>query len=274
MKSIKRFQIRGVSGFVERVLINGAIIDYWGPKEGAQHLLIAHDGNNVFDGHTSTHRNKTWEMAQSAIRVSEREGILPPVIIGVFHSETTKNPFGRGKDLTPEKAFRAGLQLSEEIKAPFSINELTGDAYLKNIVTKIAPAIAQNFQMELTPEKTAVIGSSMGALASLYALGQYPDFFHTALALSPHWPLAGNALVDALIDDLPSPGKHKVWMSHGTKGIDKNYEPFQKYANQKMIEKGYRLKHDFISKVYERSGHNEKAWARYLDQVLQFWLVD
>ena len=72
MELIKRYQIRGVSGEVSRVQMHGRIVDYWIPKTTTGHLLIAHDGQNVFDGKTSTHRRSTWEMAQSAIRVSEQ----------------------------------------------------------------------------------------------------------------------------------------------------------------------------------------------------------
>ena len=105
MKEIKRFQIRGVAGDVKRVVFEGRIVDYWLPKEGAVHLLIAHDGQNVFDGRTSTHRGQTWKMAQSANRVSKELGITPPAIIGVWHSSTKENPWGRGKDLVPQKYF-------------------------------------------------------------------------------------------------------------------------------------------------------------------------
>ena len=116
-----------------------------------------------------------------------------------------------------------------------------------------------------------MIGSSMGALATLYALAQMPERFTTALALSPHWPFGGNALVEKSINSLPLPGTHKVWMSHGTKGLDAEYAPFQMYADKLMSERGYHV-HNYISRVYPRSGHNERSWAKYLDQPLHFWL--
>ena len=83
MELIKRYQVRGVPGEVSRVNFAGRTVDYWIPRGTTQHLLIAHDGQNVFDGKTSTHRRSTWEMAQSAIRVSEQLGITPPAIIAV-----------------------------------------------------------------------------------------------------------------------------------------------------------------------------------------------
>ena len=43
------------------------------------------------------------------------------------------------------------------------------------------------------------------------------------------------------------------------------------YADKLMSERGYHA-HNYISRVYPRSGHNERSWAKYLDQPLHFWL--
>jgi hypothetical protein len=56
MELIKRYQVRGVPGEVNRVHFDGRTVDFWIPRGDTQHLLIAHDGQNVFDGKTSTHR--------------------------------------------------------------------------------------------------------------------------------------------------------------------------------------------------------------------------
>jgi len=32
------------------------------------------------------------------------------------------------------------------------------------------------------------------------------------------------------------------------------------------------LVRDFETRVYKNSGHNERSWARYLDQPMKFWL--
>ena len=268
MNEIKRFQIRGVPGEVKRVRFEDRTVDYWLPKEPATHLLIAHDGQNVFDGTTSTRRYQTWQMAQSALRVSRELGITPPAIIGVWHSQSEENPWGRGKDLTPARYFREGLEVHKDFADILVADKLESDQYLATIFNDIVPAIAPH----VAATNTAMIGSSMGGLNTLYALGENPTKIFTALALSPHWPFAGNGLVEATIGSLPDPGQHKIWMSHGTKGLDAAYAPFQIYADQLLRARGYRS-HDFVSKVYNRSGHNERSWAKYLDQPMRFWLA-
>lgn len=271
MKSIERYQIRGVPGFVQALNFDGRRVDYWAPAAQTQHLLIAHDGQNVFDPRTATMR-MTWNMAQSAIHVSKKLGIVPPAIIAIFHSRTEENPWGRIKDLTPEDPYRSGVKVVGPVDPSLAKEQLGGNEYLGQITDGIVPSICDQLHLSINNLDKAIIGSSMGGLASLYAMGKRADFFTTALALSTHWPIGEKPLVDALINALPSPGQHKVWMSHGDKGLDAQYAPLQKYADAKMIEKGWRLHHDFMTKSFKRSGHSERSWAKYLDQPIHFWL--
>ncbi|MEI6869839.1 MAG: alpha/beta hydrolase-fold protein [Actinomycetota bacterium] len=267
MHEVKRYQVRGVPGEVSRLDFNGRTVEFWSPKQPASHLLIAHDGQNVFDGRTSTHRGQTWKMAQSAIRVSKELGITPPSIIAIWHSSTKADPWGRAKDLTPERYFREGLSVPTEYQKVFNPEALHGDSYLTSIFDEYVPALAPG----IPAEQIAMIGSSMGGLATLYALANFSERFTTALALSPHWPFGGEALVDRTISSLPAPSKYKVWMSHGTKGLDRDYLPFQQIADQLMKSRGYH-EDNFRSKRFIRSGHNERSWAKYLHEPLNFWL--
>ena len=86
-------------------------------------------------------------------------------------------------------------------------------------------------------------------------------------------PLSDETFVDKMIGALPQPGVHKVWMSRGTKGHDRSYGPLQDYADELMEKRGYPPSH-FQSKVYSRTGHNERSWARYLDEPMRFWLSE
>jgi len=273
MELIKRYQVRGVSGQVNRVQFNDRIVDYWIPKAKTEHLLIAHDGQNVFDGKTSTHRRSTWEMAQSASRISEQLGITPPAIIAIWHSGSKKDPHGRAKDLSPQRFFQEDVvvNLANVVKA--DLDNLHGDKYLDLIFDEIVPEVLTAYELEISVANRAMIGSSMGALSTLYAGVNRPEQMSALLALSPHWSIGGNRLVERTVEELPKPGTHKVWMSRGTKSLDADYKPFQEYADRLMKEKGYRSGHDFFTKVYEKSSHNEKSWASYLDQVMKFWLA-
>ena len=115
-----------------------------------------------------------------------------------------------------------------------------------------------------------MVGSSMGGLATLYAATKHQDKFHTALAFSPHWSLAGNSLVEWLIPRLPNFGNFKIWMSRGTKGLDSAYEPFQSRVDQMMKDAGWGSR--YRSRVFHGAAHNERSWSNQVDKALQFWL--
>lgn len=271
MERMKRFQIRGVPQPVERLKFDGRTVDFWSPGVPTGHLLIAHDGQNVFKRCSATGR-RSWRMAQSAIKVSRELGITPPAIIAVFHSRSSESPWGRILDLAPQDPYQNGVTPAGEANAEISLEDLQGNKYLDEITDVITPAICKEVGLDLTDLNKAVIGSSMGGLASLYALSKRPDFFTTSLALSPHWLAGEEPLVDALLNSFPNPGMHKVWMSHGTGGYDAKYGPFQKYADQKMRDARWIDEEDFVTRVYNRSGHNERSWAKYLADPLRFWL--
>ena len=264
MQEIKRFQVRGVPGEVVRVQFGSRIVDYWIPKGGTDRLLIAHDGQNVFDGKTSTHRGQTWKMAQTAIHVSQELGINPPAIIAVWHSSTKENPWGRAQDLAPQRFFTQDAYIDPRWKLKDPSFVVKSDEYLDQIFNTIVPAIFP----ESTPEKTAVIGSSMGGLATLYAAITHPDKFTTALALSTHWIISDQEFARKMVDALPL--SHKIWMSRGNKGLDAEYPPLQDFVDQLMAKRGFGSR--YMSKSYNRSGHNERSWAKYLNEPLRFWL--
>ncbi len=272
MRAIKQFQIRGVSGHVSRVEIAGRTIDFWAPAHRTDHLLITHDGQNIFDPRTSTHRGKTWEAAQSAIRVSALQSMTPPAIIAIWNGNTKADPWRRVLELSPQQIFESGVKPLIDPSIPLTVQDLCGDSYLDSVFNNYVPKILTELGLSIAPENTALMGSSMGALSTLYAAAHYGDRFTTSLALSTHWTLAGIPLVDAIINSIPDPRKHRVWMSHGSKGLDRDYGPFQLRANELMEEKGFTVGENFESRVYSRSGHNEKSWAKYLDSPMEFWL--
>jgi enterochelin esterase-like enzyme len=257
MQEIKRFQVRGVPGEVVRVQFGSRIVDYWIPKGGTDRLLIAHDGQNVFDGKTSTHRGQTWKMAQAAIHVSQELGINPPAIIAVWHSSTKENPWGRAQDLAPQRYFTEDAYIDPRWKLKDPSFVVKSDEYLDQIFNTIVPAIFP----ESTPEKTAVIGSSMGGLATLYAAITHPEKFTTALALSTHWIISDQEFARKMVEALPL--SHKIWMSRGNKGLDAEYPPLQDFVDQLMAKRGFGSR--YMSKSYNRSGHNERSWAKYLN---------
>jgi hypothetical protein len=60
-------------------------------------------------------------------------------------------------------------------------------------------------------------------------------------------------------------------MDHGTTELDALYGPYQTFINQIVADRGYTAANS-ISRVFEGTGHNERAWAARLEIPLQFML--
>jgi predicted alpha/beta superfamily hydrolase len=154
------------------------------------------------------------------------------------------------------------------------LKDLSADELVNEITTKIVPQITQELSISIEPENTAILGASMGGLAALYATILRPDFFHTALSFSPHWVIGGDELAKKMMQDLPAPGVHKIWMSRGTKGLDAQYERAQNFADSLIRGKGYRDGKNLITRTLNRGAHSNATWARYVPAALDFWLKE
>ena len=163
----------------------------------------------------------------------------------------------------------AAMQVDPRLANWFDSQQMCGDEYQAQVADVIVPHTMQIIGREVP---VAMMGASMGALATLYALGERPELYGCGLALSVHWPFAGDALVDALIDHLPVPGNVRVWMQNGTNGLDASYAPYQRRAELRLTSRGYVRGRDYVSRVLRRSGHNERSWARRLTDSIEWWL--
>ena len=269
VRPVESYSVRGLSLPVHRVQIGRHKVDYWAPK-GSRHLIVAHDGQNVFDRRTAT-RGFTWRLAQQASDVFQSAGLNPPTIVAVFNSSTPIEPHGRALDLTPETFFKEGLPVLTEVPSAITVEKLRGDQYLDEIFESVIPTISDLIDNEFTFTDRALLGSSMGGLSTLYEVGRRQERYSTALAFSPHWVLGGDALVEKTIESLPVPGNHRIWMSRGTRKLDRDYEPHQSFADQLMVKGGW-SRENFTSRVYRGAGHNERAWAKQVIDALDFWL--
>lgn len=278
MEILKSFQVRGAPGEVHRTQFDGRLVDFWAPPTATPYLLVTHDGQNIFDKSTST-RHRTWELAGTACKVAREYDVAPPIIIAVFHSSSTSDPYGRGKDLAPQDVFVDGIEPEVNFSGiwptpnpTFPLSELRGNAYIKKISETIVPSICEQVGHEIVPESTAILGASMGGLSALYAMAKYPNLYRSALAFSPHWTVGKDPLVKGVMGSLPSAGAHKIWMSRGTKSHDARYGPYQEHANNLAIGLGYRYGRDLATPIFNRTTHNERSWGNYVNQSLRFWL--
>lgn len=264
--NLSEFGVRGVPGKVRRIQISDHTVDFWGPKNPT-HVLVAHDGDEMFDRKATSSR-QTFKLAEISQRVALKRNLQPPLLIGVFHSKSNEDPNGRHKDLFPEK-FK-----NRVLDAKYQDSELRGDSYQQKIVLEILPTILDLFKVQIAMNNTAIFGASIGGLSAMYGMASYPNVYGTGLIFSPHWTIGGKALVKDLVDGLPEPSNHRLWLSRGTTGLDALYEPFQKLAIENALSNGWIQGKNFHHEVFRRTGHDQRSWRSYLAKAINFWLSE
>lgn len=247
-------------------------------------VVYMHDGQNLFDN-ARANFGVEWGVDEHVTALVARKVVRSPLVVGIASTAL------RFREYAPA-AILARLPASTRamVEAGYGGASLSLE-YLRFIVTELKPFIDRVYRPSPHPSDTFVMGSSMGGLISLQALTAYPEVFGGAACLSSHLPLLVPAMLergDAAIaparrdieaaltgylrSDLPPARNHRLYMDHGTIGLDRFYAPFQRVVDRAVIAHGYRSGQGFVSRVFAGADHNERSWNERLDAPLAFLL--
>lgn len=241
-------------------------VDVWVPPgaRGPLPVLYMHDGQNLFDPQYS-YGGVDWGVDEAVLRLMEAGTLDGVIVVGVWNSAQ------RWRDYLP---WPAGMeQAGPRVKARIERN--LGGAPLSALYTDylagtVKPFIDAHYPTLPGREHTAVMGSSMGGLISLYTLARHPNVFGGAGCVSTHWPAGGYRLVNALADSLPSPGANRLYFDYGTETLDWNYERYQQRMDRRLVKAGWQAEKDFITRKFEGAAHDEASWRARVDLPLRF----
>jgi predicted alpha/beta superfamily hydrolase len=241
-------------------------------------VVYMQDGQNLFDPARSNF-NKIWAADRSALRLIAAKKTAPFIIVGIDHPGKD-----RQRQYMPQSLY-TGMSAPIRTKLDgFMTGPVTSDAYLKFLVTELKPKIDATFRTRRDPRHTAIMGSSMGGLISLYAVTAYPKVFGIAGAVSTHLPLGNPLWSDTeraeiftawsnyVKNTLGRPKGRRVWFDHGDATLDYFYGPYQEVVDAALLETGWRKDQDFSSRLYKKAGHEENAWAARLDDIFSWML--
>ena len=241
-------------------------------------VLYMHDGQMLFDS-TNTWNHQEWGVDECFTQHAKN---LPnTIVVGVWNSGKHRHV-----DYFPQKPYESLSQQEQERIASYVRNQaalfadgIRSDKYLQFLVYELKPFIDSVFATYKDASHTAIAGSSMGGLISMYAICEYPQIFGSAACLSTHWPgiftiennPIPNVFAQYLKTHLPNPASHKLYFDYGTKTLDSLYEPYQKVIDKVMQVGGYTHK-NWMTIKYENDDHSEQAWRKRLSVPLKFIL--
>ena len=86
-----------------------------------------------------------------------------------------------------------------------------------------------------------------------------------------HQPAIEKAWTDYLAMHLGPPRGRRIWMDHGTVGLDGTYAPWQQALAHNLEAQGWREGRDYTARVFEGAEHDENFWHARMAGMLE-WL--
>ena len=211
-------------------------------------VLYLQDGQNLFDDATSYAGE--WGIDETLNHVFEKTG-KAAIVVGIDNGAEK-----RIDELSPFK--------NEKYK-----NGGQGDAYVRFITETLKPYIDKNYHTKTEPKYTAIGGSSLGGLISVYAAVKYPETFGKVLAFSPAFWFNEKPLNDFIANAKVDLKNQKYYFIQG-----KRDDVGQDGETQKLIDK---LKsqngspENIFFNIDEDGKHNEAYWRREFEAAF-LWL--
>jgi len=233
------------------------------PANGARHypVLYFNDGQNVFDEKTA-YVGEDWK-ADETLEALSKEGI-EAIAVAI--------PNGLQQRMDEYNPWREAV--TWKVMPSWAKREMggKGDAYLDWIVDTVKPLVDGAFPTAADAANTAMIGSSMGGLISLYALAARPQTFGLAGAMSPSVIWSGYRIFDVLRERSAEFGDARLYVDAGTKegrGMTSGARKLRKV----LLDIGF-AEGDDLRYVEDRDGiHRESSWAKRLPDALRFLLA-
>ena len=209
-------------------------------------VLYMQDGQNLFSDELAFGRE--WQVDEQMARLGSLG--LEAIVVGIPN---------------------AGEQRMAEY-SPFcdgAGNPGRGDQYLQFLFDDVMPLIQRTFRVTHTRETTGIMGSSLGALISLYAFFRHRERFGFVGAMSPALWFNNCALLELIERETFVEGR--IYLDIGTAEGDEHIAHVQQLHGG-LLRKGYRPGETLFYVEEDQASHDEEAWARRLRTALYFLL--
>jgi predicted alpha/beta superfamily hydrolase len=206
-------------------------------------VLYMHDGQNLFDAKTAAY-GVEWGIDETVNRLVAT-GIMDEIIVV-------------GIDNTPDRI----VEYTPCCDPKYGGGKL--DAYQDFVLDTVKPYIDRTLRTLPGKEHTAIMGSSLGGIASVIIAQRKPDVFSKAGGISSAFWWNNKDMVARLPARVPV----RFYLDAGSSD-DGLAETTQ--VRDAMLKQGYRLDADLLFYADQGGKHNEKSWAARVDKPLAWF---
>ncbi|MEC9484779.1 MAG: alpha/beta hydrolase-fold protein [Candidatus Izemoplasma sp.] len=217
-------------------------------------VLYMHDGQNLFDDAVAPY-GQSWRIIE---QFQIHDDLPKMIVVGI---ESDKDD--RSDELIPYR-----FEYFDHEKAGGK-----ADAYLDFITRQVKPYIDKRFRTLKSPKHTALMGSSFGAVNTLYAALEYEHFFSRYACLSNAYLFEGfkNPMDQRLKGKVFTILK-KLYIDVGT-NEHKNIDIQKTYlSNNKALRDTLQAKltkDAFTFKIIEDGKHHESDWEKRFADIIR-----
>lgn len=206
-------------------------------------VLYLHDGQNVFD---AAGAGAEWQFDEAAQRLVRAGEVAPLIIVAVAGTAQRKD------DYTPVPALIKGQPVGGGAAA-----------YGRYLVEELKPLIDRRYRTQPGRESTAVGGSSLGGLVSMWLLLEHGGTFGAGLVVSPSVWWGDEDIVAQVRRRAPGLPAPRLWLDIGLLEGDEAVAGVRR-LRQALADSGW------DSRYLEQpgAGHDEAAWAARVPQML------
>lgn len=255
-KETRRGTLDHIRGFHSAILGNDRDITIYLPpgyndRDAPRYpVLYMHDGQNLFEPDRAFIPGQHWRLAEAADETIGGRTARPMIIAGIDNTGPS-----RIDEYTPtHDAARHGGGKADD--------------YGRMLIEELKPLIDAQFRTLPDAPNTALGGSSLGGLATLY-LGLFrPDVFGQVAVMSPSVWWDERAVL-AVVDRFAAPQRPRIWLDMGGReGVNGLMDA--RLLRDRLRAKGWQGEADFQYFEDRRADHSERAWAKRAPAVLEF----
>ena len=212
-------------------------------------VFYLHDGQNLFDPHTSFVAGHTWRAGITADQTSLNGTTEPVILVGIANTGLR-----RMAEYTPTRDYRLGGG--------------EGHAYGRLLAEELKPLIDSQFRTRPSAEHTGLGGSSLGGLVTLYLGLEYPGVFGRLAVMSPSvWWNQRSIL--GFVAEFEGTIRPRIWLDIGSSEGTRHVRDAE-LLHRRLVQQGWRPGVDLELLKVAGGVHSEDAWAARFDLVLAF----
>ena len=211
-------------------------------------VMYMHDGQNLFDPETSFVHGRTWQFGEHADQLIRAGEVEPLIVVGVYNTPKRLEEYthARDKRMGGGEAHKYGQLLVEELK----------------------PWIDAEYRTLPDEANTAMGGSSLGGLVSLYLGLEHAETFGKLAVMSPSiwW---NHKSILGYVNEYDGPPWPKIWLDVGD-GEGRRVHADVDLLYQRLQTNGWQPDVNIHYQLAVGGTHDEAAWAARVGDMLRF----